>query len=207
MKEIRVGDDVVAKVEDEDVETVSGLQWRFDGRYAYADGSETRKIYMHRLIMGNPVGLQVDHINGNRLDNRRTNLRVCQHAQNIMNQKGRGAVSGFKGVHPARRGDGWCAHITLDGHMMDLGTYDTPEVAAVAYNVAARQHFGEFAWLNKVSEDIDPEAMRRSRHKRKCINGHEMTPDNVYLHKGKRLCKACRAECRRRRLQRAAGPR
>lgn len=104
-----------------------------------------KSMLMHREIMSAPSGLQVDHINRNGLDNRRSNLRLCSATENAGNttksRKLRGA-SRFKGVHLTRDGTiAVCAKVRL-------GTFPTEEAAARAYDDAARARWGEFARLN-----------------------------------------------------------
>nr|WP_313659107.1 HNH endonuclease [Achromobacter ruhlandii] len=106
-------------------------------------------IFLHREVMKPAAGLMVDHINGDKLDNRRENLRVCTNAQNSMNQRrSAGNTSGFKGVRRNAVGRKWEAIIKCDGKQHYLGVFDDPRVAAHAYNRAAIQLFGDFASLN-----------------------------------------------------------
>ena len=107
---------------------------------------------MHRLIMGAPENKEVDHINGDRFDNRRENLRLCNSSQNKCNRGPRkDNQSGFKGVswHPQRKK--WTARIKSPyGKYLHLGLYSSKLEAAEAYNKAAIEKHGTFAWLNKV---------------------------------------------------------
>lgn len=92
-----------------------------------------------------PKGVDIDHINGDRDDNRIENLRLATRAQNNQNQKRRPSASGVKGVH-IQRGGRFSSCITPpNGNQMYLGTFDTKEAAHEAYNAAARKHFGEYA--------------------------------------------------------------
>lgn len=112
-------------------------------------GGET--IFMHHEVLGKAPGLEVDHINGDRRDNRRANLRFVTKAQNQMNRVAVVAASGFKGV--ARNKKGWSASIKkrVEGKKVNyhLGTFKTPEEAAAAYDRAAVGMFGEFAKTNE----------------------------------------------------------
>ena len=126
------------------------------------DGKQ-KIIFLHRIIVNAPKDMVVDHINGDSLDNRRCNLRICTHRQNMMNQH----KKTWKGVaHRRSRGsikEHWQAYITIrdDGKkkFKSLGCfYDGPLSAAIAYNEAAKKYFGEYACLNDLS--LSPSAYR-----------------------------------------------
>lgn len=118
---------------------------------AYNGGglSGRRIVSMHRLLMLPAPGFHVDHVNHNKLDNRRANLRICTRSQNNMNQlRIPKNTSGFKGVSwsdPRRK---WRARIKLDGRECQLGYFDDKADAARCYDSAARETFGEFALAN-----------------------------------------------------------
>jgi len=107
---------------------------------------------MHRVIArraGIDLSSQIDHVNGDKLDDRRANLRAASQAENMQNcPKHKDGVSGFKGV--SRTGRRYVAQIFVNGYNMSLGVYETPEQASVAYDYAAIKYFGEFAKLNGV---------------------------------------------------------
>ena len=115
----------------------------------YVQGSLNGKTQLlHRLITGAIKGQVVDHINKSALDNRRCNLRVCSYSENNMNRtrQARGA-SGFKGVSIGWKGR-FVARITIDGKLKNLGTWDTANEAATAYDIAARALHKEFSSIN-----------------------------------------------------------
>ena len=116
--------------------------------YAAAYGKGRRTILMHRLIMEPPEGLVVDHIDGNGLNNRRGNLRVCTQRQNLWNHPGRGGASRFKGVSFDRKRGKWQVRIRVGGRHRHLGYFDDEIEAAFAYDLAAVELMGEFAYLN-----------------------------------------------------------
>lgn len=122
--------------------------WRIVVRHGkpYVTGTSGR--HLHRMIMNAPSGVEVDHINGDTLDNRRCNLRLCTHAENQYNQRSHGGSSKFKGVSWDKQSQKWHAYINKEYGRVNLGLFDDEEGAAFAYDVAARILFGEFARLN-----------------------------------------------------------
>lgn len=158
-----------AIVDDEDFEKLSQFRWFTVHGYAMATDLEKKKnIQMHRIVLGienvSWLELYTDHINRNRLDNRRMNLRTCKPFQNQGNRRMQpNNTSGFIGVvydpsQYSRRGIRyekvrnlpWKAHIKKFGKVVNVGRFKTKEEAARAYNEAAKKHFGEFATLNKL---------------------------------------------------------
>lgn len=110
-------------------------------------------ISMHRQIMGNPRGKEVDHINGNGLDNRESNLRVCSRSQNARNRShNRNSFSQLRGVGWHKKSMKWQAYIKVDGKSIHLGLFETKNEAAKAFNVACKKHFKEFSRLNPVKK-------------------------------------------------------
>jgi hypothetical protein len=157
MKEIQLTQGKVALVDDADFEFLSQWKWcaqRSDNLY-YAsrkislDNGKTKTFRMHREIMRPPDNLLVDHKNGNTLDNRRENLRICTNQENCMNSSlPIDNKSGFKGVHLDR--SKWRSRIVFNGKPIHLGMFDNPRDAGMAYNKAAIKYFGDFAKLNKI---------------------------------------------------------
>lgn len=124
----------------------------YAGRNQYMGGGRknqvAKAIYMHRLVTSALVGMDVDHINGNGLDNRKENLRVVTHAENLMNSKSRGGTSKFKGVYWNVRDNIWVARITKNYKGIHIGYFKTEIEAAMAYDQKAKELFGEIATLN-----------------------------------------------------------
>ncbi len=106
------------------------------------------KIDMHRLIMNPPKGMEVDHINGNRLDNRRENLRIVTSQQNKMNSGTRKHSSIYKGVSWNKNSKSWRANMTFNKKHISLGQYINEYHAALAYDLWALDLFKEFAKTN-----------------------------------------------------------
>jgi hypothetical protein len=142
-----------AIVDAADYEWLSQYKW-------LATGNEKRGFYaarrvgqtmllMHRAIMQPPAGMVVDHLDGNGLDQRRANLRVCSQRQNSHNCKPtRWTSSRFKGVYFCKAMRKWVATIGYEGRSIHLGSFDDEAQAARAYDRKARALFGEFAYLN-----------------------------------------------------------
>lgn len=143
-----------AIVDAADYEWLSPHKW-------FANGNEENGYYaarwlpdhklqlMHRAIMNPPEGMIVDHIDGQRHNNRRANLRVCTWKENVRNGKpSRSSTSRFKGVYFATTLGKWVATIRCDGKKIYLGAFADEIEAAKAYDRKARELFGEFAYLN-----------------------------------------------------------
>lgn len=114
----------------------------------YGQAGDDTSVLAHRLVLNAPKGTVVDHKNRNGLDNRRKNLRLCTSSQNHANSpKQKNNTSGYKGVFRQRSGN-WMARVTVDRAERYLGTYTDPWDAAQAYNQAALEAWGEFAYLN-----------------------------------------------------------
>lgn len=122
------------------------------GHYVYHGFNDQKQLLLHRWLLNvTDPAVQVDHKNGNPLDNRRENLRPATRAQNNMNARKRaGSTSSrYKGVSWYRPGSKWRACIQVDHKQVSLGYYDDEISAAEAYNSAALSLFGEFARVNE----------------------------------------------------------
>ena len=159
MKKIPLSQGKFALVDDEDFENVNRFKWYFANGYArrtpIVNGKRTT-LSLHRFIMNAKPEEMIDHVNGDKLDNRRENLRFCTPGQNQMNIKKRvkNTICKYKGVYKyqpkGRKQVKYQAVIRKDGKKINLGYFNSEEMAARAYNDAAIIHFGEFANLNDV---------------------------------------------------------
>lgn len=144
-------------MDEQDVTLVSQYKWHLlKGGYAATSigGRKNKKmIYMHRLIISAKDGEFVDHLDHNKLNNIRSNLRICNQSQNggnsrstISNKK----TSKYKGVYWDKSRNKWASRIKVNYIGKFLGRFDLEEDAAKAYNDAATIYFGEFACLNEI---------------------------------------------------------
>ncbi len=137
-------------VDDADFEFLSQWKWHINS-VGYAvrstwDGVTVTKVLMHRQITAAPAGMEVDHRNHTKLDNRRSNLRLCTRSQNTANTRKKGKNL-YRGV--VEQAGRWYGRIIVDGKFKSLGAFSNQEDAALAYNFAAVEHYGDFATLNK----------------------------------------------------------
>jgi AP2 domain/HNH endonuclease len=140
-----------------DFDELSKSKWHFNAQgYAArnvvkSDGKRA-PVTMHRMILDAQKGIHVDHINGNRLDNRRVNLRLCTSGENLMNTNGqtRRVYSKFKGVTWDKNRKKWIAQIQAYGEHKMLGRFGSEEQAAAAYDNAAKNMHGAFARINQL---------------------------------------------------------
>lgn len=149
-------------VDDEDYEFLIQWKWQHNqGRYAsrthrekMGRGVYSEKILMHRIINKTPDGLVTDHINGNKLDNRRSNLRTCTKGQNNCNRASLEKSSKYKGVSWSKSHKKWRSQIGKSSKT--IGTYDSEIEAALAYNHEAKKIYGDFAYLNLIAASCSP---------------------------------------------------
>lgn len=150
----------VAVIDFEDFEKVRGTKWHAARRarrwYAMRRGPRSPicksgpMFLLHRVLTGAPAGLEVDHEDGDGLNNRRFNLRVCTVGQNrrAFRRKVVGATSRFRGVSHRQDTHAWTARLNTGEKCFNLGCFTLQEDAARAYDKKAQELFGEFAQLN-----------------------------------------------------------
>jgi hypothetical protein len=153
MKEIVLKNGGITLVDDEDFEALSQFAWlRTNHGYVIRYVGKTTIVRMHRAVMDLALDDRrcVDHINGNKLDNRKCNLRICTRAENNRNRGlNRNNTSGFRGVIWLKTDKRWEARIKSNGKTLYLGRFDTAEFAAEAYKIAAKELYGEFACFDR----------------------------------------------------------
>ena len=157
---ILVADRGTALVDDADYDALSQFKW-FRHSYGYAcyrrgtvKHGTYRTFLMHRVILDAADGQYVDHIDGNPLNNQRSNLRLCTQSENMGNTSARGGSSKYKGVQRPANSITWVAKIGHQGKYYHLGSFQSEVDAALAYNEAAIRLFGEFARLNVIDEGM-----------------------------------------------------
>ena len=150
----------VALVDNEDFEIVSRYKWSLQknrgASYAQAKIKIRGKwgnILMHRMILKAKKGQEIDHQDGDGLNNQKTNLRFCTNSQNQMNKKGWGG-SKYKGVCWHKPSKKWGVYIKVNDKQIHLGLFDSEIDAAKAYDKAAIKYFEEFARTNFKLEQV-----------------------------------------------------
>jgi hypothetical protein len=150
--EIPVGHGLITFVDDEDFPMLSHWTWGIDAygyvRRAVRVRGRFHGILMHRQLMLPDPGQDVDHINGDKLDNRKANLRPCTRRENVQNQRKFHGTSQYKGVYWDRRNSKWTAKLTTGGRQFYLGLFSDEIEAARAYDAKAREMYGEFSRVN-----------------------------------------------------------
>jgi len=145
-KKIKLTQGKFAIVDDADFYFLNQWKWQCVNNYAVRTAHiemrngkhHQRPVHMHRIILGTPHGYDTDHINGNPLDNRKINLRICTREQNQGNSKPYGKTSKYKGVCLHKKSNSWHAQISIKGKRTSLGYFKTEELAHRAYVNAKR---------------------------------------------------------------------
>jgi hypothetical protein len=150
MPKIKLTKNKFAIVDQEDIRFLGQWKWQFlSNGYAVRTTSingKRKAILMHRVINNTPEGMITDHINGNKIDNRKKNLRTCTYSKNLMNQRlSSRNTHGLKGITLIKKTKRWKAQIKLNGKNLNLGHFVNKEDAHTAYVKAAKKYFGEFA--------------------------------------------------------------
>lgn len=158
MRKIKLSQNKYALVDDEEYEYLNQWKWSYKKHEGYSGyairfdrvGGHNKSVRMHRLLMKTPANLDCDHINGNGLDNQKSNLRNCSHQNNQRNRKRNfNVLSKFKGVYLDKRGKrNPSAQITIDAKTIRIGSFREERHAAIAYDLWARDIYGEFAQVN-----------------------------------------------------------
>lgn len=133
-----------AIIDTEDIDKVKNIKWRIDCN-GYAINNSKTSIFMHRVVLG--VNSEVDHINGNRLDNRKANLRLTNHSLNQMSVN-------YKGVYRSENGEKWIAKIKINQKQLHLGTFAIKEEAEYARWLAESLLFKEYAYKKEEPQII-----------------------------------------------------
>lgn len=158
MAEITLKCGAVALLDEADRVAFGSLGWTLSpSGYAVKDvrfGGTLYKYWLHRLILPPLPGLEPDHINGVRLDNRRRNLRLATRSQNLANSRIAPGSTGYRGVKLDKRDGRFNARIGVNGKPQHIGRYASAEEAARAYDAFAKEVFGDFATLNFPEHEI-----------------------------------------------------
>lgn len=157
MKEIKLTQNKIALVDDEDFDFLNQFKWfAHKVRHVYyADRDQDDKtIRMHRVLLNiTDKNIHVDHIDGNGLNNQKSNLRISSPKENNRNRRlNKNNSSGYKGVSFDKKSKKWVAYIKINYKHITLGRFDTKETAAKAYNDAALLYHKEFAKINVIKE-------------------------------------------------------
>lgn len=166
-----------ALVDDADYDKVRAYRWHYydSGKRRYVVSGNT---ILHRFILDAPSDMFVDHVNGDGLDNRRCNIRLCTPKENTRNRSvHENGTSGYKGVSWHKVRSAWSAQIGVDYRLVHLGLYESPEDAAIVYNHAAIKYHGDFARLNDIPDWSTMHPVKRGANKTsqyKGVSWHKM---------------------------------
>jgi hypothetical protein len=149
VKQIELTKGFVTIVDDEDYAHLVLIPWRYNNNGYAITAKTAQPKAMHHYILHIPPNMVADHINRDRLDNRKINLRICTKLENSKNRSKRfNSKSDFRGVSYNNRDKNWAAKIWVDGKNLHLGTFSNDIDAAKAYDEAAAFYYKQFANLN-----------------------------------------------------------
>ncbi len=146
----------ISLIDKEDIEKIKKYKWhQFNNKYIATDLPNKKILRLHRYVLGlkKLEDGEVDHINGDRTDNRKQNLRIVTRSQNLMNRKG------VKGYYFDNYYQKWKAEIIVNGKKFNLGSFDTEEEAKQSRLEAERVHFGEFS--SKIRKELTSESLKQ----------------------------------------------
>lgn len=144
-------------LDDEDYMLAVDHSWFLQNRYVQSV-IKGKRVRLHRLLVDVKPGEEVDHIDGNPLNNQKSNLRICSRRENAINRKPWSEKNHRRGVRRSKNGVKWEAYILIGRDYHNLGRYNTEEDACRAYNDVAKTLSGEYAWLYPIpGDDTRPE--------------------------------------------------
>lgn len=164
MKLIPLTQGKFAQVDDDDFEELNKFKWTltkcdnsfyalrtiYEGRISKGVYGKQKKIYLHRQIMNAPSDKLVDHKDGDGLNCQKTNMRLATKSENQRNKKPKtNGTSEYLGVCWSKKENKWLAQINIPNVRKRIGVFKSEENAAIAYNILAEKHYGEFANINK----------------------------------------------------------
>lgn len=179
---IDLGAGRVSLVDTADAALVSPYNWYTNNNGYACRSAGRRKVLLHHAIVGRPpAGCVVDHVDGDKLNNRRANLRFCTPQQNSQNMAARPSRQPYKGVGPVPGSPHvWRARIRAQGKLQELGHYADARSAAIAYDRAARKFFGEYARPNfEVEPSDEPVAYVAKVARGEAVCGAKLTAEKV----------------------------
>jgi len=134
-------------IDNKDLDRVSTHRWSINKTLGYVINTDRgERFYLHRFIMDNPKGMVVDHINHDKLDNRRSNLRICTIRENVLNAKtSKNSTTGKSGVSYRKDRNKYRAYIGVNRKQISLGNFISVEEANMARKIAEIKYFGEYA--------------------------------------------------------------
>lgn len=152
MKEISISKGFKAIIDDEDYFKIVQYNWHYSNGYArrglsWSRNSGLKRQYkpMQNEILECPIGLEIDHINHNRLDNRKSNLRIATRSQNIINRK---SYNITRNIRKESKYEAYYCYLTVNKKTITIGSFKTPHQASLAYDLWAKDIYGEFAITN-----------------------------------------------------------